>query len=280
MPPPCPGHFGSSFSFAIDASTVADADDYGLRMREPNEALLNEHLAAENEHDLDRIMATYTASPVIELSGTSIEGQAAVREFHRSFGFGGGDGVSFSDVHITERRRYRTPDAVILEQTLTGRHTGTWRRVPATGRAVSVTLCTVYQFEEGRLAREHVYLDEGRLRHLLTKSSAVPSFESSRDVIIRTNSFADAVRFYETVLGFKKTLVREGMVGFETGSFQLFVEAGPTPHGAVFDMYVPDLGKAKKELCAAGCAIVEEDPRVPRCYLRDPFGLVFNLEQR
>jgi hypothetical protein len=23
--------------------------------------------------------------------------------------------------------------------------------------------------------------------------------------------------------------------------------------------------------------VIEEDPSVPRCYLRDPFGLVFNL---
>jgi hypothetical protein len=41
-------------------------------MSEPNEALLNEHLAAENAHDLDGIMATYTATPVIELNGSRI----------------------------------------------------------------------------------------------------------------------------------------------------------------------------------------------------------------
>jgi hypothetical protein len=32
-------------------------------MADSDEALLNEHLAAENARDLDRIMATYTASP-------------------------------------------------------------------------------------------------------------------------------------------------------------------------------------------------------------------------
>jgi hypothetical protein len=30
-------------------------------------------------------------------------------------------------------------------------------------------------------------------------------------------------------------------------------------------------------LLKAGCVVVEEDASVPRCYLRDPFGLVFNL---
>jgi hypothetical protein len=136
---------------------------------EPNEPLLNEHLAAENEHDLDRIMATYSASPVIELNGSRIEGSAAVREFHRSFGFGGSKEASFSDIHVAERRRHRTSDAIIIEQTLTAVHSGVWRGIAPTGRAVSVAVCTVYEFEGGRLARENAYLDEGRVRHLLTK---------------------------------------------------------------------------------------------------------------
>jgi ketosteroid isomerase-like protein len=138
-------------------------------MTEPNEPLLNEHLAAENEHDLARIMATYSASPVIELNGSRIEGTAAVREFHRGFGFGGSEDASFSDVHVAERRRHRTGDAIIIEQTLTVVHTGIWRGIAPTGRAVSVAVCTVYEFEDGKLARENVYLDEGRVRHLLTK---------------------------------------------------------------------------------------------------------------
>jgi hypothetical protein len=36
---------------------------------------------------------------------------------------------------------------------------------------------------------------------------------------------------------------------------------------------------AKSRLLAAGCTVVEEAPAVPRCYIRDPFGLVFNIEE-
>jgi hypothetical protein len=42
---------------------------------------------------------------------------------------------------------------------------------------------------------------------------------------------------------------------------------------------VPDVAAARARLVAAGCTVVEEDPRVPRCYLRDPYGLVFNLDR-
>src|ERR1022692_1357637 len=92
-------------------------------MSQPNENLLDEHLAAENAHNLDRIMATYGTSPLILLNGQRIEGHAAIREFHRSFGFG--EGGSFSDVHADERARHRSSDAIVIEQTLTGLHSGT-----------------------------------------------------------------------------------------------------------------------------------------------------------
>jgi hypothetical protein len=34
---------------------------------------------------------------------------------------------------------------------------------------------------------------------------------------------------------------------------------------------------AKNKLLANGCALLEEDPNLPRCYLRDRFGLIFNI---
>ena len=102
---------------------------------------------------------------------------------------------------------------------------------------------------------------------------------STRDVILRTDAMGEAARFYETVLGLPVSLRREGLVGFETGSFQLFVEEGAVAHGPVFELRVPDVAAARARLVAAGCTVVEEDPRVPRCYLRDPYGLAFNLDQ-
>jgi catechol 2,3-dioxygenase-like lactoylglutathione lyase family enzyme len=103
-----------------------------------------------------------------------------------------------------------------------------------------------------------------------------PSIRSSRDVIIRTEDWAAATHFYATILGLPVAHRAEKMQGFETGSFCLYVESGPA-HGAVFDFLVPDVQAAKRRLVAAGCVVLEEDASVPRCYLRDPFGLVFNL---
>jgi catechol 2,3-dioxygenase-like lactoylglutathione lyase family enzyme len=99
---------------------------------------------------------------------------------------------------------------------------------------------------------------------------------SSRDVIIRTERWDEALRFYETVLGFAVASRSPGMAGFDTGALRLFVERGPA-HGPVFDFLVDDVSAARDRLVAGGCTVIEEDPAVPRCYLRDPFGMVFNL---
>lgn len=105
------------------------------------------------------------------------------------------------------------------------------------------------------------------------------AFRSTRDVIIQVPELAAALKFYGEVLGLKVSQRYERCVGFETGGFQLFVEQGRAP-GPVFEFLVPDLEKAREELLAAGCKVVEEDPKVPRLYLRDPYGLTFNLAQR
>jgi len=100
--------------------------------------------------------------------------------------------------------------------------------------------------------------------------------QSSRDVIIRTEAVADAERFYGTVLGFAVASRGATMIGYETGSFRLYVEKGPG-HGPVFEFLVADVEAAKARLIAAGCTVVEEDRSVPKCYVRDPFGVTFNI---
>ena len=76
----------------------------------------------------------------------------------------------------------------------------------------------------------------------------VPSpFRSSRDVIIRTDKWAEATTFYESVLGLPIVHRSETLIGFETGAFCLYVEQGEE-HGPVFEFLVPDIQAAKRGL--------------------------------
>jgi predicted enzyme related to lactoylglutathione lyase len=104
------------------------------------------------------------------------------------------------------------------------------------------------------------------------------ALRSSRDVIIRTDAWTNAIHFYASVLGLPVTYQSETLIGFETGSFCLYVEKG-NGHGPVFEFLVTDVEAAKKQLIASGCTVQEENATIPRCYLRDPFGIVFNIGQ-
>ena len=78
------------------------------------------------------------------------------------------------------------------------------------------------------------------------------TFKASRDIIVRTEKWSEALEFYGSVLGFPITERSETIVGFETGAFCLYVERGKE-HGPVFDFLVPDIQEAKRQLVAAGC---------------------------
>jgi catechol 2,3-dioxygenase-like lactoylglutathione lyase family enzyme len=103
--------------------------------------------------------------------------------------------------------------------------------------------------------------------------------KSSRDVLIQTKNVDEAAAFYEKVLGLKVIERSEQMLGFETGGFRLFIDEGES-YGPVFEFFVPSLEQARKMLVEHGCRIEIEDPRVPRCYVRDPFGLIFNIAEK
>jgi len=101
---------------------------------------------------------------------------------------------------------------------------------------------------------------------------------SSRDVIIRAENLDAAKAFYHGVMGFTIVCDTDGLLGFETGSFTLYVEPGsdPTP---VFDFETASFEETKARLLAHGCTPVEENPAIPRFYVRDPFGLAFNIAE-
>jgi hypothetical protein len=45
----------------------------------------------------------------------------------------------------------------------------------------------------------------------------------------------------------------------------------------VLEVTVDSLEEAKASLLNNGCQIVKDEPHFPRCYVRDPFGLIYNL---
>ena len=124
--------------------------------------IVEEHMRAENDHDVDGIMRTFGENPTFVLNGDTFTGQESIRAMYEGFGFGGRGG--FANIHVEVKLRHVSDDAVILEATLTGEHADTWQGIAATGRQVEVPLCAVFPFDrEGKLTGERVYLDGASL---------------------------------------------------------------------------------------------------------------------
>jgi hypothetical protein len=102
--------------------------------------------------------------------------------------------------------------------------------------------------------------------------------KTGSDVICRARDLGAVKAYYAGELGFPIVLDTDSMVGFDTGAVTLYYERGETG-SPVFEFFVDDVGQAKSRLVAAGCQIVEEDASLPRAYLRDRFGLVFNITE-
>jgi steroid delta-isomerase-like uncharacterized protein len=118
--------------------------------------LVEEHLCLENLHDLDGILGTFGPDACYDDEPWDDHriGRDQVRLYYKEML------AATADFRIDVRNRYVTEDAVILEVTISGTHTGTWRGLPATGKPVNFPLCGIFTFDSGdRIFGERIYYD-------------------------------------------------------------------------------------------------------------------------
>ena len=96
------------------------------------------------------------------------------------------------------------------------------------------------------------------------------------DILIQAPDPRSAAAFYIEQLGFSITEESPQMISLHGKNINLFIERGPAL-GPVFEVSVGDVEASKKRLVAAGAVIVKDEPEFPRTYVRDPYGLIYNL---
>ncbi len=96
------------------------------------------------------------------------------------------------------------------------------------------------------------------------------------DILIQAPDPKSAAGFYVEQLGFEVTGETAEMISLHGKHINLFIERGPAL-GPVLEVTVGDVEEAKLRLVKNGCTIVKDQPEFPRCYVRDPFGLIYNL---
>ena len=97
-----------------------------------------------------------------------------------------------------------------------------------------------------------------------------------KDILIQSQDPKSAAKFYVDNLGFVITEETPHMIGLRGEHINLFIEQGP-PLGPVLEVTVASVEETKQRLTKLGCKIVKDEPDFPRCYVRDPYGLIYNL---
>jgi steroid delta-isomerase-like uncharacterized protein len=135
--------------------------------REGMQAVILEHVEAENANDPARVVATYSRqAPVFEDVPTGaryVGGDEIVGNYRHLW-----DGFPGLAREIT--RWTFGDDSVVIELTLRGKHTGAYRGIPPTGREAALRVIAHFQFDsEGRIQQETAYYDSRtflrQLRH-------------------------------------------------------------------------------------------------------------------
>jgi hypothetical protein len=98
------------------------------------------------------------------------------------------------------------------------------------------------------------------------------------DILIQTEDPMRAADFYVKALGFEITDRNPNMIGLHGRNINLFIEPGPAL-GPVLEVTVKSVKEAKVNLTKLGCQIVKDEPNFPRCYIKDPNGLIYNIAE-
>jgi hypothetical protein len=96
------------------------------------------------------------------------------------------------------------------------------------------------------------------------------------DILIQAPNPRDVASFCVKTLELEITGEQPRLISLHGSHINLFIEQGPAL-GPVLEVTVDNVEQAKSRLVNAGCEIVKDEPAFPRCYLRDPFGLIYNL---
>lgn len=131
---------------------MADNADLARRLHE-----------AWNERNFDEIAEATASDATITIvgSGDTFEGVEGSRDYNRMWADG------FPDGTVTIDRVIASGDHAVVEFTGRGTHTGTlvtsMGDIPATGRSLTLQLCDVMEFKNGKVQSQKTYFDTGSM---------------------------------------------------------------------------------------------------------------------
>ncbi len=122
-------------------------------------ALLKTHHDAENSHDMEGIMATFSPDGEILYNRIPFTDPQSIRYAHDLMGYSG-TGGAFEDIQHYIDDEHFTEDEIIVEGRLCGKHVGEFQGIEATGRNVELPYVAFYHFDKtDKLISERVVMN-------------------------------------------------------------------------------------------------------------------------
>jgi hypothetical protein len=129
--------------------------------------VLNEHLAAEEGHDLDRLVATLTTDAEHDVVGfDEHRGRKEIRAFYEEVF------KLLKQEEVQPLRRYYGEDFIVDEVIYTGQADGALFGCEGHRGRVSFRMLHVVEFRDGLISRENVWMDLDTARRQLLSGDA------------------------------------------------------------------------------------------------------------
>lgn len=129
-------------------------------LRSAREAVVREHMDAENRLDFDAALGTFD-HPRYEIiaTGDVFDGPEAVSEYYKT------SRTAFPDQRNENVVLHHADDGIIVEFDLLGTHEGDLRGIAPTGKSFRCRMAAFFLFEPGtdRIAIERIYFDQATI---------------------------------------------------------------------------------------------------------------------
>ena len=128
-------------------------------------ALVERHLKAEGAGDVDGAVAVYADDVVhdaVGFPGSPRQGKDAARDFY---------GFLTANFRTDDERpihQFVMDDTLVLEQEMTGTVIGEMLGIPGNGRRITFRILHVFEFRDGLISREQVWIDTAAVVAQLT----------------------------------------------------------------------------------------------------------------
>jgi steroid delta-isomerase-like uncharacterized protein len=145
----------------IVSGSTQEGDVDVIEMR----TLIDRHLKAEGTGDIEGAVAVYTDDVVhdaIGFPGSPRQGKDAAREFYAFLT------ANFRTEGEEPLHQFVTDDALVLEQLMTGKVIGEMLGIPGNGRKVTFRILHIFEFRDGLVCREQVWIDSAAIVTQLT----------------------------------------------------------------------------------------------------------------